>query len=499
MIDKILKRLGYSKMRRRNFSGANTGRLYSSWPSTSYSADAELRNDLRALRARSRELANNNDYAKKFIRMVKTNVIGQNGIRLQSIAKTDNNKPDQLARIKIEEGFDSWSKKGICEISGKYSFRDVQNLVMGSTARDGEVLVRFIRKVDNDFGFALQLLEADHLDDRYNDTRPNGNKVKMGIEYNEWNRPVRYWIHPSHPGDLFFTQSYGERIPVDANDMLHIFLPIRISQGRGIPWMHAALTRLNMIGAYEEAELVAARMGAAKNGFYYYEKGEGEGEYPGDDTTEEGGQGSPIQEAEAGHYELLPYGLRFKENDPQHPTTAYKDFIKALLRGIASGVDVSYNFLSNDLEGVNYSSIRAGVLDERDVWRDIQAWISEHFHQVVFEKWLEMAILTGAVKLTFRDFDRWIQTRWQPRGWQWVDPLKDSMSTINEIKAGLKTGSMAAAEKGLDLEETYQQLSYEEELRKKYGIKVSYDLDLLETLAKIQETLEKIEVQNEKN
>jgi len=54
-----------------------------------------------------------------------------------------------------EEGFKAWSKKGICEVTGKYSFRDIQNLVITSIARDGEVLVRYVRGADNEFGFAL--------------------------------------------------------------------------------------------------------------------------------------------------------------------------------------------------------------------------------------------------------------------------------------------------------------------------------------------------------
>jgi lambda family phage portal protein len=194
MIKKLLNRFGYHKIRKRQFAGADTGRLYSSWTTTSSSADAELKNNLRILRARSRELTINNDYAKKFIRMVKTNVIGKAGIILQSKALTENKKPDELARTKIEDAFKKWSKKGVCDITGKYSFRDVQNIVMTSIARDGEVLIRIIRNSDNDFGFSLQLLEADHLDDRYNDTLSNGNHVKMGVEYNKWGKPVGYWI-----------------------------------------------------------------------------------------------------------------------------------------------------------------------------------------------------------------------------------------------------------------------------------------------------------------
>ena len=235
--------------------------------------------------------------------------------------------------------------------------------------------------------------------------------------------------------------------------------------------MHAAMNRLNMVGAYEEAELTAARVAACKGGFY--ETPEGSDEYIGDDKVDN----NPIQEAAPGVYEVLPEGWKFQSNDPTHPTTAYKDFMKALLRGISSGIDVSYN----------YSSIRAGVLDERDVWRDIQSWIAEHFHQVIFEEWLKMALLKQAIRLPQSGYDRWVNVKWQPRGWQWVDPLKDAMSNIKEIEAGTNTASDIAASKGKDLEEIYAELKREKELRDKYGIKTNYDLSVIEIIDKIKD------------
>ena len=471
VLSRFLKMLGLyrkddvQKIVKRNFSAASTGRLYSSWTTFNQSADAELRYNLTALRARSRELENNNDYAKKFFRMVKTNIIGRDGIILQSQVMNDSGKPDELARKRIEEAWAKWIKKGICEVSGKYSFRDIQKLVISSVARDGEILVRIIKGFDNDFRFSLQLIEADHLDEKMNETLPNanGNKVKMGVEYDVWNKPVAYHIFNLHPGDVFFGSSFGEKIRVPASEMLHVFHPMRISQTRGIPWMHSAMTRLNMIGAYEEAELVASRIAAAKGGFYEIENAD---EYTGDAHDED----QPMQEVEPGVFETLPQGWKFKEFDPQHPTTAFKDFVKSILRGISSGLDVSYNYLANDLEGVNYSSIRAGVLDERDVWKDLQKFLIEHFHVPIFEKWLEMALLTQQIALPFSKYEKYAIAKWQPRGWPWVDPSKDIQAKILEINSGLNTGAAIAAEQGKDLEEIYKQLAFEMQLIKKYGL-----------------------------
>lgn len=469
-IQRVFKRFGYvpQTARRNIFAGVSTDRLYSSWTTTNYSADNELYNSLKTLRARSRELERNNDYAKKFLRMVRSNIVGQNGIRLQSQVMSDNGKAaDEIARLKIEDAWARWCAKGICDVTGGYSFRDIQKLAASTIARDGEIFIRLVRGFDNPFKFALQLLEADHVDEQYSDLLSNGNRIKMGIEYDEWGRPVKYHVYRQHPGDFFpLTAGYGERIAIPAGEIIHLFVPVRPSQTRGLPWMHAAMTRMNMLGGLQEAELVASRISAAKGGFYTSQRGE---EYTGDDSE----NGSPIQEVEPGIFETLPQGWGFQPFDPQHPTTAFPAFVKSLLQGISSGLDVSYNYLANDLEGVNYSSIRAGVIDERDVWRDLQSYIIEHFLIPVFNTWLEMSLLSGAVNLPFAKIEKFKRVKFQPRGWQWVDPEKDMQAKILAMNSGLDTGADIAAEQGKDLEEIYEQLAREKELRERYNLKLN--------------------------
>jgi lambda family phage portal protein len=417
IINRVLQPLGYGlrgnilykigPARRSNpYQGTKTGNLFASWKPQNLSADQNLRYNLTTLRARARDMARNNDYAKRFLRMVKTNVVGHNGIILQSRVVNDAGTPDEGANKALELAFKDWGKKGYCEISGRYSWRDIQGVALKHMAADGEVLIRRIRDYKfNKYGYALQMIEADHLDEKHNAVLGNKNVIKMGIEFASNGRPVAYHLLKIHPGErsglIGYGMSYGERVRVPASEIIHLFIPERISQNRGVPWMHTALTRMQMAGGYEEAELVAARTAAAKMGFFTNKAGD---DYQGDAV---GGDGTPIIEAaEPGKFDDLPPGYDFKPWDPQHPTTAYKDFMKTILRGVASGLDVSYNNLANDLEGVNYSSIRQGVLDERDVWRDLQAFLKEHFLNVVYADWLEMVLLLQAVRLPLSKYDK---------------------------------------------------------------------------------------------
>ena len=458
---------------KRNYSGASNKTIYASWLGINSSADAEIQKSLRAIRGRARELVQNNDYAKKFKRMVKTNVIGSKGIILQNRAQDSNGVLDKQANNLIEAQFKDWSKKGVCDVTGKYSLVDLQKIIISNMAIDGEVLIRKVKGYPNAFGYALQIIEADHLDEQFNDKDRN---ISMSIEFDKWSKPIAYHIFKNHPTTL---GGNNERERVKADEIIHLFIPDRVSQTRGVTWLHSAMTRLNMLGGIEEAVLVAKRASASKMGFFTKPAGE---TYEGDEVDE---NGTPIQDAEAGHFEMLPDGWDFKAYDPQDSTNNFADFEKAILRGIASGLDVSYNSLANDLEGVSYSSIRAGVLEERDVWKDLQSYMIEHFMTPIYEEWLKMSLLTGAVALPFTKFDKFNNPNWLPRAFAWVDPLKDTTANILAVKEGFKTMAQIASENGQDLEEIYQQLAREKDLREQYKITTLGDAQLLEILSSI--------------
>ncbi len=115
------------------------------------------------------------------------------------------------------------------------------------------------------------MIESDLLDESYNGaTGKKGNEWRNGVEVDEWGRPVRYAILTRHPGDTFFQ---GNPVPdrkhvfLPADDVIHLFMPERPSQTRGVTWFASALQRLHMLDGYENAELVRARASSALMGF----------------------------------------------------------------------------------------------------------------------------------------------------------------------------------------------------------------------------------------
>tara|TARA_R100000808_G_C2089023_1_gene110112 strand:- start:246 stop:806 length:561 start_codon:yes stop_codon:yes gene_type:complete len=155
--------------------------------------------------------------------------------------------------------------------------------------------------------------------------------------------------------------------------------------------------------------------------------------------------------------------------DPKHGGVQFAVFIKQLLRGIASGMGMSYNNLSNDLEGVSYSSLRSGALLERDNYRQGQSSTSGWFQQI-FDVWIQQQTLTKNVNgMTASLKEEYSQVKWRPRGWKWVDPQKDITAAKDARAMGWRSDFDIAAELGEDFEQNLQDNQRADAMREEYG------------------------------
>lgn len=468
---------------RRSYAAAQVNRLTQGWSTVSASANSDIHRSLDAVRARSRQLARDDEFVNKWLAMVTTNVVGPTGFRFQARVYDTPAKPDTYANNAIESAWDRFCKTGVCDVTGAQNMVGICQLIIKAVARDGEYLAQIIRGKDaaNPFGLALQVLDIDRLDTALN--RPaegTNNAIRMGVELNRFGRATAYWLKTAHPGDLYQTTSgvQGSRWNrVPAEDIIHGFIKDRPEQVRGMPWAHAAMVRLNNLGGYEEAAVIAARVGASKMGFFTTP--DGQAEVVGTGTEDGTADGALTMDADPGVFQSLPEGVQFQPFNPDYPTAMYADFVKANLRGIASGLGVAYHALANDLEGVSFSSIRSGTLEERDAWMAIQEWFSGSFLERVFSEFIAAALAFGQITmpngsaLPLSKIDRFSQHTWQARRWEWVDPLKDIEADIAAINAGLKSPQSVATKLGLDYEDLLIEIKAAQDMRAAMGIQLA--------------------------
>ena len=429
----------------RGYDSARINRLNADWLMPQTSADAEIASGIVALRGRARELERNNEYIQAYLGLLENNVLGAGGVALETKVVDPSGESDKLANAAIKKAWVEWCKRDSCTMSGSLCFREVEGLSVRRTACDGGILIREFIGAPNAFGYSLDVLEMDQLDIDYNEASlPGGGDIRMGIERDQWRKPVAFYLFVSHPGENVMRQA-GKRIRIPASEIIHLFWQERPSQTIGVPWIASVMQSIETLGKYREAELVAAREGACKG--YAIEQETPVG-YSGPKDT----NGNPTQETSPGMGLLLSPGQKYISIDPTHPNSAFGDFNKATLRGIAAGLRVNYNSLANDLESVNYSSMRAGKLEEMEEYMNVQNWLVESLHERVFKRWLSLALVQGAIKmpngsaLPVSKFEKFNAADWKPRRWPWVDPKKDLEAAILAVNNGFKSRRSVIAE-----------------------------------------------------
>jgi lambda family phage portal protein len=463
----------------RKFQGAVYDRLVSDWMASSNSLDADLRKDLKTLRQRARDLGQNNDYVRNALRVIENNVVGQ-GITMQaSVRMRRGGRMDDAANSAIEASWAKWKRARYCHVAGILSFADIERLAIRSAAESGEVFIRMVRQAmgGGRVPLSLEVIEADRLDVDLNEVARNtGNDIRMGIERDQWGRPVAYHFRVQHPGDypLATGTTDSRTVRVSADEVLHLYRVERPGQTRGFPWIASAIMRMHHLNGYTEAEVIAARAEACRMGFITSPEDDAMQDVTMDDQ--------PVSNFEPGKIERLLPGETYQEAKPSRPGGQYEPFVRAMLRSMAAGIGVSYATLSRDYSESNYSSSRLSLLDDRDQWRVLQSWMIECFHRRVFEEWLDRAVLSGELQLAQYELNPapFREVRWIPRGWQWVDPAKEMGAYKEAVRCGFTTLADVVAQQGGDLEDLMQQRRRELDMAE--ALDLAFDTDPHETM-----------------
>lgn len=484
LIPRFGSRSAPARNQKRGFAAARISRTEADWLATNQAINQELRQDLDKLRARGRDLVKNNDYAKKFSGMCADNIIGAGGVRLQMRVQDAPGKPDRMANAAIEGAWQRWGR--VADITGQQDLRGLCAGLMGAMPSDGEFLVREVmgEAAGNPFNYALQVIDVGRIDTQYNGIEPRtGNTVIMGVEVNAYRRPVALHIWTAHPQDYTGRGRLRERVPIE--EVIHGFKVDHAEQVRGIPWMAPGMLSLHHLGGFMFSAILAAEHGANHYGFFTSPTGEPP---PGmTDATDgadaaAGGQQPAIMTSQPGTFDTLPEGYDFKPYDSKYPEQNYGPFVKTALQRVASGWRVAYNSLANDLEGVSFSSIRSGTLEERDRWMADQEWFIHIFLERVFHNWLLMALLSGQVRgpngtpLPASKIDKFRSHEWMPRRWQWVDPMSDTQSSIMQVRAGLMSPQDLCAAMGYDFDSVLESIGQARKQAEALGVPLpAYD------------------------
>ena len=442
---------------------AQTGRLETSWNTTPTTADAQIYQEWLTITARCRQGGEDYDHAKKFIQLVRDNTAGPSGFTLNAQTRDPNGTMDTLASKAIEESYGDFSIRGNFDVTGTLSRCDMERLLLSTWPTDGEVIILIKRGDKYPHGIAFQAVDPVRLDPLKYHKLPNGNLIRHGIEMDEDNRPVAYYFKDYDSMMMGYITSFMgmQYTRVPAEDVIHWFIPEKIGQKRGLSPMRTPIWRMRMLSAFEDSAITNARVGAAKMGFF---------------TDEDGDDDDDLEiDAEPGVFENIG-NRKFQEWSPQFPETSIEPFIKACVRSMGAGLNVSYHNLANDLTSVNFSSIRQGALDERDVWKGLQNSFRDGVVIPMFMAWLKTALLNQKITingkpLRFEKIEKYKAVTFIGKRWAWIDPAAEQTANERAVAQGFKSRSEVVRETS-DREATdvWDEMQRDKEEMKKRGI-----------------------------
>ena len=419
------------------------------------------------LRAKSRDLVRRNAWAAAGVEAFVANAIGT-GIKPQSMVV------NPALREAIQALWRDWCDEA--DASGMTDFYGLQSLACRAMLEGGECLVRLRYRRPEDrltVGLQIQVLEPEHLPTTMNREVASGNVIRAGIEFDRLGRRVAYHLYRSHPGDGALAPMSGtggmETVRIPASEVVHLFRPLRPGQIRGEPWLARALVKLNELDQYDDAELVRKKTAAMFAGFVTRLA-------PEDNLMGEGapdGQGVSLAGLEPGTLQLLEPGEDIKFSAPADVGSSYAEFMRQQFRAVAAAMGITYEMLTGDLTQVNYSSIRAGLLEFRRRCEALQHGVIVHqLCRPIWQAWMEQAAIEGA--LTLPAFSRrrreYLAAKWIPQGWQWVDPKKEFDAMQTAIRAGLLSRSQAISAFGYDAEDIDREIATDNQRADELGL-----------------------------
>jgi len=458
------------------YEATSRARRVEDWETHSYGPNAAL-DEATLARARSQDATRNNPWIRRALHLLVSHEIGC-GIQPRPLIDNPALRAEMLAL------WNDWIK--VADADGGLGFYGQQVLLSRARRESGEVFVRFrVRRPEDGLPvpLQLQLIEADLLPQRHNASNGN-NTIRQGIELTPFGQRAAYWFYKTHPGDrILYAPDHLSRVP--AIEVLHHYQPQRPGQLRGEPSPVSSLLRARNLDHFESAELTRKKIKSRFAGVIWKENTD-ENPFNGSTNATIDALNTQLAAAQtAGNTALvaslqaqiqaeteaksivdvadgymLQLGLHERVELPGADNgDSGLEFIRLQLRSIAAGLGVPYELMTGDYSGTNDRIMRV-ILNTfyRQLEID-QELLTHQILQPVWQRFLDTAWLTGALKLPgYRKTpQRYQRCEWRAHAWSYVNPLQEAQTAVLKIQHGLTSRSAAVAESGWDVEEIDQQ------------------------------------------
>lgn len=454
----------------RSFKSAFQSRFINWLFTSGNSVNIDLLSQLKTLIQRSRSLAQNNQTFRSFLNNCQKGIVGAQGFILNmQITNPDGTQNDQL-NDQIEWAWYQFTKKGI-QLSQKYDDIALDAQILRTILTDGECFIQIIRDNNSPYGIRFKLIDTLQVDTNYIQIMTETqNGIFNGVEVDHNYKPVRYWLRDGYNGNY----ESGKLYAVPAEDMIHLYRPQFINQVRGFSPSVASFESLKQLDDFGTAELIAAKIQSCQGIFYERNTQTPTGNFL--DQEQIDVEGSFLTQLTPGMASVVPNGYNVKTLTPNHPSSQYGQFVKAVGKRVASSMGTNYNTLFGDLQSVNYSSLRQAYIAEQAFYKSWQKFLIDNWKSVEFELFLKNYIInTASSQLKPSQYKQYLRSynfigKTDPS----YDISKEILAIERQIKLGLVSPLMIIEKSGSDPQEVAKSWVKWNQICKDNGLQFDY-------------------------
>lgn len=446
---------------RRYYDAAGGGRRTEGWRRVSGDGNAAAERG-RGLRDTARDLVRNNPWAKSAVSTIVDHVIGW-GI-----------EPALPAQGQFGQVWKQWAGTPLCDAERRRNLNGLARQVLETVVTSGECLVRRrVRDVEDGLPIPLnlQVLEPDHLDETKEGPLPNGGHIVQGVEYSPIGEVVAYWlfrIHPGAQGRLGPASQFGTSSRVPAEEIAHIGDLSRPGQSRGVSWFAPVMLRLKDLDDYEDAALMKQKVAACLSVLFTDATGDGAGLGTTDDTVT-----PALDRLQPGLIARIPAGNTATVVDP--PSVGeHGPYTETVLRGIATGLGISYEDLTGDYTNMPFSAARMSRIRH---YSRVHCWqwdlMIPQFYNKVWQWAVQLAPLGPAAQRAV--VPAGYLPEWTPPPMPMLDPTQEGQAYQRNIRSGLMSLSEAHRELGYSRDAVLKEMSEDWQAIDRLGLIIDSD------------------------
>ena len=456
----------------RQYAAAKNNLQTGAWGSHDQNVNKVIGDSSARLRARVRQLVRDFPF---FARVVEAavNISVSTGIQLQYLMTRSDGKTihDRLNR-QVEE---AWAEFCEClDAGGRLDMVEMQRLARRQEIEVGESFcLTPYDPLDPVAPIKVQLYEPDWFS-VFGAQAQAGNELIQGVEIDKKSgRVIAFHLEdPDH---------WGQPRRVEKDFAIHTFQTLRPGQVRGVSPLVSAILSAHDIGEFIGAEVDGAKKAAA---YLATAKSPNPAQFAMQRGKLDPQSGVRVREIGNGIIEVLHSNEDFNLIDHNRPGAQFEPTVNFITRMIAVTAGLTYEMVSGDYRGINFSNLKGIRGDLLHMTRPGQRRFARQFCQVIFTRWLDAMNSIGALSLPnyWSQRSRYLRAaRWLYPGIEGVDILREARGALSLLAGGLEAPQEYLARRGLDPRDTLRAIAEFRRLAKEEGVDIDWGVKPVKT------------------